>query len=153
MRVDASIMPDRSSIKGMDGTGRAAAAATGTAVVAPPGTVLVVDPDGGVREEIAAWLRGAGYVTVESDRFDDARQVLAARPFDVLVVGLRLGAFNGLHLVITARATHPALRAVLTTSAEDRGLGDEARQADAVCLVKPVGREALLAAVARGHNS
>ena len=80
------------------------------------------------------------------------RQVLAARPFDVLVVALRLGAFNGLHLVITARAAYPELRAVLTTSADDRALASEARQVDAACLVKPIVRDALLTAVAQGHN-
>src|SRR2546425_12968900 len=108
-------MPDRSSIE-PNGPGGAPAART----------VLVVDPDGAARSEMAAWLRAAGYVTFEADAFEEARQLLAARPFDAMVVGLRLGAFNGLHLVITARAAHPALRAVLTTSADDRALASEA---------------------------
>jgi DNA-binding NtrC family response regulator len=130
-------MPDRLSIQ---------------SAAAGPATVLVVDADGPARGQMAEWLRGAGYATLEAAAFDQARRLLAAGPPDVLVVGLRLGAFNGLHLVITARAVHPALRAVLTTSAEDAALEREARQADAAYVVKPILRDALLAAVAHGHG-
>jgi DNA-binding NtrC family response regulator len=142
-------MPDRSSIRTGGLTGAAAARTVGPA---PGGTVLIVDLDAGARAEMTAWLRRAGYATAEAEAFEEARQALAARSFDVLVVAVRLGAFNGLHLVITARAAQPALRAVLTTSADDRALASEARQVDAACLVKPIVCDALLAAVAQGHQ-
>jgi DNA-binding NtrC family response regulator len=111
------------------------------------GTVLLVDPDHGTRAEMADWLHGAGYATLEAEAFDEGRHLLASRAPDVLVAGVRLGAFNGLHLVITARSARPDLRAVLTTSADDGALAGEARQAGAVYLVKPIGRETFLAAV------
>jgi FixJ family two-component response regulator len=67
----------------------------------------------------------------------------------VLVAGLRLGAFNGLHLVINARAARPTLRAIVVTAADDATVADDAREAGAVYLTKPVRRGALLAAVER----
>jgi DNA-binding NtrC family response regulator len=115
-------------------------------------TVLVVDPDAGIRSEMVDWLRAAGYGTREAESFEDARRLLAAAPPDVLVAELRLGAFNGLHLVITARAAWPHIRAVLTTTARDGALAGEARQIDAAYLIRPIGREAFLAAVAHGRG-
>ena len=126
-------LPERSSIDGHGGTA----------------AVLVVDPDRRTRAERAGWLRDAGYAIREAASFEEARHLLAAAPPDVLVVRDRLGAFNGLHLIISARAARPALRAVLLTSADDPTLEAEARQAAAACLVKPILRDALLAAVAQ----
>ncbi len=115
-------------------------------------TVLVVDPDGSTRAELSGWLRGAGYTTREADSFEEARRQLGDDPPDVLVAGLRLGAFNGLHLAITARAAYPDIRAVLTTSTEDGSLAREARQIDVAVVTRPIRRETLLAAVAHGRD-
>jgi DNA-binding NtrC family response regulator len=123
-----------------------------SSIVQRHATVLVVDPDGAARGESVGWLAAAGYTTREAESFEDARRLLAVDPPDVLVAGLRLGAFNGLHLVITARAASPTMRAVLTTSAEDSSLADEARQIDVAYVTRPIGREALLAAVAHGRG-
>jgi DNA-binding NtrC family response regulator len=112
-------------------------------------TVLVVDPDRPARAELLGWLRDAGYAIREAATFEEARRLLQTMPPDVLVAGLRLGAFNGLHLIISARAVHPELRAVLLTSSEDAALAIEAERTDAACLVKPILRDAFLAAVAR----
>jgi two-component system response regulator RegA len=121
---------------------------------APAATALVVDPDERARGEMADWLRAAGYATREAQAFEEARRVLLApKAPDVLVVELRLGAFNGLHLIISARAAHPNLRAVLTTRADDVAVGVEARQADSAYLPKPLRRAAFLAAVAHGHGT
>jgi DNA-binding NtrC family response regulator len=112
-------------------------------------TALLVEPDRRARGQIAGWLRDAGYGIQEAESFEQARARLQAAPPDVLVAGLRLGAFNGLHLIITARAARPELRAVLLTSTEDAGLAAEALRSDAVYLVKPILRDAFLAAVAK----
>lgn len=112
-------------------------------------TVLVVDPDRLARAELLGWLRDAGYGIQEAATFEEARLLLQTVPLDVLVAGLRLGAFNGLHLIISARAAHPELRAVLVTASEDAALAIEAERTEAACLVKPIRRDALLAAVAR----
>ena len=110
--------------------------------------VLVVESDARARGQIADWLQDAGYVIQEADTFERARRLLHVTPPDVLVAGLRLGAFNGLHLIISARATHPELRAVLLSSTEDAALATEARRSDARYLVQPIQRDLLLAAVA-----
>src|SRR4051794_25881349 len=115
---------------------------------APATTVLVVDPDRSVRSEVGGWLRDAGYALLEAATFEEARRVLASAAPDVLVAGLRLGAFNGLHLVISARAKRPSLRAVLVTSIDDAAVADEARRVGAAYIRRPVGRGALLEAIA-----
>jgi DNA-binding NtrC family response regulator len=124
---------------------RTDAAAAPAALVAT--TVLVVDPDSAARREIAAWLRDAGYAPQEAATFEEARRALATARPHALVAGLRLGAFNGLHLVITARAAHPTLRAVVVTAAEDAAVARQAQQAGAGYLIKPLHRGALLDAI------
>ena len=119
--------------------------ATGTAT---PGAVLIVESDSRARAEMARWLRDAGYAMREAATFEEARLLLQAMPPDVLVAGLRLGAFNGLHLIISARAAQPELRAVGDID-EDAALAIEANRGEAAYLVKPIRRDAFLAAVRR----
>src|SRR6188472_925109 len=121
--------------------------ASGTAVATA--TVLIVESDPDSRAEMAHWLREAGYAAREAATFEEARAELASAPPAVLVAGLRLGAFNGIHLVISARNSRPALRAVVVTPADDSTVADEAREAGAVYLTKPIRRRALLDAVDR----
>jgi two-component system nitrogen regulation response regulator GlnG len=117
-----------------------------------PATVLVVDPDSAAREETAGWLSDAGYGVRDAGSFEDARRMLDSAAPEILLTAVRLGAFNGLHLIIAARAVRPGLRAILTTAAEDPALRGEADRLDVECLVKPVTRDALLAVVARGAS-
>jgi DNA-binding NtrC family response regulator len=116
-------------------------------------TVLIVESDHRTRAEMAHWLRDAGYAAREAATFEEARAALASAPPAVLVASLRLGAYNGLHLVISARAARPALRAVVVTNADDSAVADEAREAGAVYLAKPIRRHALLEAVDRRRQN
>src|SRR3954469_18804318 len=90
--------------------------------------VLIVDPDARSRAELVLWLRHPGYAPIDAVSFEEARHWLTTSRIDVLVTALRLGAFNGLHLVIAARGLQPHLRAVVTALEADPGVSGEARQ-------------------------
>jgi DNA-binding NtrC family response regulator len=116
-------------------------------------SVLIVESDPSARAEMAHWLREAGYAPREAATFEEARVALTTAPPAVLVAGLRLGAFNGLHLVLSARAARPALRAVVVTTADDSTVAEAAHEAGAVYLTKPIRRGALLDAIDRRRQN
>jgi DNA-binding NtrC family response regulator len=82
-------------------------------------------------------LIDAGYEALGAGTFEDAKRLLASEPPDLLIADERLGAFNGLHLVVRGHAMHPHMRAIVTTSAKDSILESDAKQLDAECVVKP----------------
>ena len=82
---------------------------------------LIVHPDGGARATIRRSLRSAGFQAVAVDTFDAARHMLELEPVDVLVTEARLGDFHGLHLVLLARSSNPAVFAAVHW--EKRALG------------------------------
>ena len=110
-------------------------------------TALIVDPDLQAGADAAAWLRAAGFDARVTVDFVAARRALASAPPDVLVTALRLGAYNGLHLLMTARAGGRPIRGVLTGTHEDATLRAEAQRLAVGYLVKPISREMLLEAV------
>jgi len=88
--------------------------------------VLVVD----VAPDVAAGLKWAiqphAAVTLASS-FADARTQLAARSWDLVVTNLRLGAYNGLHLVYLAAAAQPKARAIVYATQDDVALAGDVR--------------------------
>ena len=65
--------------------------------------VLLIDDDISILRAGAAWLREAGYEPTVLSDFEQARTALDTTPFDALIAGVRLGAFNGIHLVMLAK--------------------------------------------------
>lgn len=113
---------------------------------AVPQTILVVDHD---PEQLAATedvLRRRGYRVKEATTFQDARRLLALEPPDLLIADVRLGAFNGLHLLVTSRPNRP-MAAIITCVAADPVLEAEAKRHGAVYLVKPISSSVLLSTV------
>jgi len=110
--------------------------------------VLIVDADLMALRAAVIWLREAGYETTAVPTFVEARAALDRGSFDILVADLRLGAFNGIHLVLLARHRTPGIRAIVTHTPANAPLEDEARRAGAdEFLVKPLTRAVLLEAV------
>jgi hypothetical protein len=66
----------------------------------------------------------------------------------LLIVDVRQGAYNGLHLVVRAHAEDPELAAIVTHSTFDPVLESEAAAEGAVYLIKPIAKDALLGIVA-----
>ena len=115
------------------------------------GTALVVDTDTGSVRALASLLRGRGYSVLEATSFLDGRRLWDAEHPEVLVADIRLGAFNGLQLLIRAREDRPDLVAVITSPVPDTVLADEARRFGGTFFVKPVQPERMLEAI--GHRA
>lgn len=107
-------------------------------------SVLVVD-DSASQGEIVSSLRAAGYRATGVGTFEEATQLIEADPPDSLITELRLGAYNGLHLVIRSQAGNPNIVAIIHTAFPDPVLEAEARRLDAEFLERPVEPSTLLA--------
>ncbi len=109
--------------------------------------VLVVDLVKSRLLSMKALLEGAGFTVHACGSFSEARQSLDRATPDLLLTQLRLGAYNGLHLVIQGRLQSPRMRAIVTGRERDVGLETEARRSGAVFMPWPVADAELLAAV------
>jgi DNA-binding NtrC family response regulator len=112
-----------------------------------PPRILIVEDDRASLDGLVAVLAGAGYRAVGVQSFEEGRRALAASTA-VLVTDIRLGAYNGLQLIIRGRALNPRLRAIVVTGHSDVVLRREAERLDAVYLEKPVHPARLLEAIA-----
>jgi len=88
--------------------------------------VLVVDPSAQRLEGLRQRLSSAGEVVACSE-FHVARERLLADNPQFLVSNIRLGAFNGLHLVYLAQAVQLATRSILYDEPADPALLVEAK--------------------------
>jgi DNA-binding response OmpR family regulator len=96
---------------------------------------LIVHPAREARAAIVGSLRDAGFQAVGVDAFDAAKHLIGLERIDVLVTEARLGNFHGLHLVLLARSTHPAVFAAVVSSEEDAVLQHDVEAAGAVLFV------------------
>jgi DNA-binding response OmpR family regulator len=110
-------------------------------------SILVVDENQAMVASVVSALTSAGYEASAARSFRDGIHALADTPPAMLIVGLRLGVYNGLHLLMRARADHPSLLAImigppsLFVAAEARVLGADAY------LPQPLDLDALMFAV------
>jgi DNA-binding NtrC family response regulator len=91
-----------------------------------------VDPDPAVLDTLYDVAASAGLHVLAEREFEAARQRLARTRPDILVVNVRLGPYNGLHLVYLARLRNPQVDAMVYGGADDLPLAMEAQQAGAV---------------------
>lgn len=110
--------------------------------------VLVANGNPDVRQAFTELLTLAGYHTIAVATFEEARHVLDQAPPSLLIADLRLGAFNGLHLVLRGRADSPDMAAIVTIDQQDQALKSEARRLGAQCVIIPVTSKAFLKVVA-----
>jgi DNA-binding NtrC family response regulator len=112
-----------------------------------PGQVrraVIVDDDQGLLRLVKNWLTGIGFEVDAFDQFEPAKRHLMSSTPQVLVTDVRLGAFNGLQLVVLAKLAHPEIVAIVLTGFEDPVLRKEAADAGAVYLPKPIRAEQLI---------
>ena len=79
---------------------------------------LVVAPTPAVAERLVTCLQERGFRTSLVTDFRAARQELDVHPPALLVTEIRLGAFNGLHLTLRARARFPEMPAIVVGDAD-----------------------------------
>jgi ActR/RegA family two-component response regulator len=107
-------------------------------------SVLLVDDDVELLQVMSRFLSESGFNVVSSSTFEEAKREIAALRPDIVVTDVRLGAFNGLQLVLMARDVRPDVRLVVFSGFDDPVLKEEARRLGARYLVKPVSGHQLL---------
>lgn len=105
--------------------------------------ILVVDTDPRAAASQVGWLRTAGYDASAAVGFQAASRELEHRPPHLLIAPLRLGAFNGVHLVFRGRAHKPEVLALIVGDVVDEGR-EEAQQSGASFARRPQSRDELL---------
>ncbi len=116
--------------------------------MASPRSVVVVDGNGPDRTNTVTLLEAAGYRVRSARSFDEAKTLLAAERPDILITELRLGQYNGLHLVLRTRTDHPHMAALVTSRVADPVLEAEATRHRAQFILSPLSATQLLHAVA-----
>lgn len=92
--------------------------------------VLIVDSHANFAAKLAKIAESIGWNTAIRSTFEEARRDIAAWAPRMLVTNVKLGGFNGIHLVYLAKASNPGVVGVTFTTG-DVGLGHEAQRAGA----------------------
>jgi DNA-binding response OmpR family regulator len=106
--------------------------------------ILVVDDDEATRTGLKQLLERAGYKVTVAGTFAEGRFALSESTPNLLIADVRLGQFNGLHLVATNPQSIPT---IIVTGYPDPVLKADAHRLGAEYLVKPVSPAALMALV------
>ena len=114
-----------------------------------PATVLLVHADAAVAARLGACLASAGYATATATSFDEAKALIAASPPALLVASVRLGAYNGLHLIVRSRMDQPETAAILLSHRPDPVFETEAAKYGAIFMTEAESDERLVATAAR----
>jgi CheY-like chemotaxis protein len=109
--------------------------------------ILVTSPVADQRETLLDWLALPTYSAVAVATFHDAKSRIDARCPDLLVTDLKLGEYNGLHLVVRGKARNPAMRAIILAE-PDPVLEKDAEREGAVYMKPPFDRGQFQTAVA-----
>ncbi len=106
--------------------------------------ILIVDDDPATLAGLVALIEGAGHSALGASDYAEGRRLLAQIPVDLVIVDVRLGAYNGLQLVVLAQSVPSPPAAIVTSGFEDRVLEEEARILNAPFLLKPIDPPKLL---------
>jgi len=115
-------------------------------------SVLVVDADASDRSNTVTLLEAAGYRVTSASAFEEAKHVLATQTPDLLITELRLGPYNGLHLILRSRIEHPAMAAIVTSRVLDPVLQAEAERQHAEYVLRPIADRVFLDTINRSLN-
>jgi DNA-binding response OmpR family regulator len=96
--------------------------------------VLIIDDDEAYLGACTAILIGDGHDVVSCGDFGEGRRRLACEPFDALIADVRLGAYNGLHLVTLAA---PSMIKIVLSAFLDTVIRRDAELAGARFVIKP----------------
>ena len=115
-------------------------------------TILIVEDDPDTLDSWVELLQHAGYRVAAAASFEEGRRALESSP-DMLITDIRLGAFNGLQLVVRARLANPSLPVLVVTAFYDPVLQEETERLNAIYLRKPIEPAQVLAAIAEAFGS
>lgn len=112
--------------------------------------ILIVDDDPATLDGLTALVEGAGYSALSAADYAEGRRLLTQLPVDLVIADVRLGAYNGLQLIVFAQSLPTPPRAIVTSGFDDRVLAEEARALGAPFLLKPIEPAHLLALISEG---
>jgi len=87
--------------------------------------VLIVDDESSIRESLAEFLRDFGMVVDTAMNAEEALELLAEKPFDLLIADLRLPGMTGDVMIPKAHQMQPNLRFLIHTGSIDYRLSNE----------------------------
>jgi DNA-binding response OmpR family regulator len=111
--------------------------------------ILIVDDTTATLGALAELLTVAGYDVLTAASFEEGRRLADEGDPDLLLVDVRLGPYNGLHLVVRERMAHPHRPVIMTTGFPDPVLEAEARRYGAEFMEKPIRSVDLIAMIKR----
>ena len=97
-------------------------------------------------------LKGSGHDVVFAPGFEPAIKKLDQIAPDLLITDVRLGGFNGLHLVIRSHSTRPKMRSLLLDRVHDPVIAADAERHGAAYLGGPLTAATLAEQVSRLLN-
>jgi DNA-binding response OmpR family regulator len=103
--------------------------------------VLIVEDDKAARDGLVRLVAARGHEVFAAATFEEGRRLLKTHRPDVLITDVRLGAFNGLQLLLSDQSH---IHAIVLTAYSDPVLEAEARNLGARYLLKPVVPNELL---------
>jgi ActR/RegA family two-component response regulator len=113
-----------------------------------PASALIIDPVlSDVMFSVAA-ATSLGFRVTVADSFQEALERLRVPPA-LLIADIRLGEYNGLHLVLRGKAARSDLAAIVTSGVADVVLQDEAERLGATFVLKPTTAQQFSAAICR----
>jgi DNA-binding NtrC family response regulator len=108
--------------------------------------VLMVDDDQEYLGFCAIILRDDGHDVTACSNFTEGRRLLAADQFDALIADVRLGDYNGLHLIALAA---PSMIRIAFSAFVDPVIRRDAEHAGALFLLKPADCASISALLTR----
>ena len=87
--------------------------------------VLIVDDESSIRESLAEFLRDFGMVVDTAINAEEALELLAEKPFDLLIADLRLPGMTGDVMIPKAHQLQPNLHFLIHTGSIDYRLSNE----------------------------
>ncbi len=116
----------------------------------PAARVLVVDDEKLIRWSVAERLQRDGYEVFSAESGEQALEILAATPPDLMLLDVRLPGIDGVQTLERALALHPELAVLMMSAHSTVDIAVDAMKHGAVdFLVKPFPFQALDAAVER----
>lgn len=110
-------------------------------------SVLVVEPVLDQLLHTVSLLAAAGFQVTAAASFEQAKPLLTSDSPAVLLTALRLGMYNGLHLVVRGKALQPRLAALVTSPHPDPVLQREAELLQATFVLQPIASDELIASI------
>jgi CheY-like chemotaxis protein len=116
--------------------------------------VLVVDDEEAIRRLLSRWLTGWGYEAKEAANADDALEIMAAEPAEIMLCDVMMPVHDGIWLAEQVRGRWPQTAVIMASSAQDMETVTRMRKQGAVDYVtKPFGREMLRQALQRASGN